>query len=189
MITQDYTELQSNRDAEYLSAYRQWVQSLPDDEQRSLRSVGLDSPMSGHHGNGAPTGDAADSPVMSNGHDPALEPQIPEPVPHPICNHEKTWDILRRLVEELLYHDNARLTVECLSLVSGLSYTGCSMTEIGQRHGITRAAVSKRCIELTDLLGIPHSRAMRSQSTRAGSRQARLRVVHNHEQSNHTPNR
>ena len=189
MITQDYADQQIDRDAEYQSAYRQWVQSLPDHERRSLRSVGLEKPVSGYHGNGAPAGDATDSPAMSCGHDPALEPEIAEPVPRQSCDHEKTWDILRRLVGELLYHDNARLTVECLSLVSGLSYTGCSMTEIGQRHGITRAAVSKRCIELTDLLGIPHSRAMRSQSTRAGSRQARLRVVHNHEQSNHTPNR
>ena len=58
MITQDYPDLQSNLDAEYQSAYRQWVQSLPDHERRSLRSVGLEKPVSGYHGNGAPAGDA-----------------------------------------------------------------------------------------------------------------------------------
>jgi len=189
MITQDYADLQINRDVEYQSAYRQWVQSLPDHERQSLRSVGLEKPVSGYHGNGAPAGDATDSPVMSCGQDPALEPEIAEPVPRQSCDHETIWDILRRLVGELLYHNNARLNVECLSLVSGLSYTGCSMTEIGQRHGITRAAVSKRCIELTDLLGIPPSRAMRSHSIRATYRQARLQVVQSHEQSDHTSNR
>jgi hypothetical protein len=53
-----------------------------------------------------------------------------------------------------LSHDNARLTAECIALVSGLSYTGSSMTEIAARHGITRAAVSKRCVELTELLDL-----------------------------------
>jgi hypothetical protein len=47
---------------------------------------------------------------------------------------------------------DARLTAECIALVSGLSYTGSSMTEIAERQGITRAAVSKRCVELTELL-------------------------------------
>lgn len=40
------------------------------------------------------------------------------------------------------------ITAECVALVSGLSYTSSSMTEIAKRHGVIRAAVSKRCVEL-----------------------------------------
>ena len=43
---------------------------------------------------------------------------------------------MRRMLGELLSHDNARLTVECLALVSGLQYTGASMTEIAKRTGV-----------------------------------------------------
>jgi hypothetical protein len=60
-------------------------------------------------------------------------------------------------------------------LVTGLSYCGDSMTEIAKRHGVTRAAVSKRCVELTRALNLNPSRAMRSVSARQSYRRARLR--------------
>jgi hypothetical protein len=86
-------------------------------------------------------------------------------------------------VAEILCHNNARLTTECIALVSGLSYTGSSMTEIAKRHGISRAAVSKRCVELTDLLDLPPSRAMRSLTARKRYRDARLKSTRSHEPS------
>ncbi len=45
---------------------------------------------------------------------------------------------------ELIGQDNARLSLECLAPVTGLAYCGDSMTDIAKRHGVTRAAVSKR---------------------------------------------
>ena len=82
-------------------------------------------------------------------------------------------------------HHNARLTAECIALVSGLNYSGSSMTHIAGKHGITRAAVSKRCVELTELLGIRPSRAMRSLTARKRYRDARIKSTQSHEPSPH----
>ena len=93
-----------------------------------------------------------------------------------VQNDERTWDILRRLVGEILTAPNRSLTVECLAVVSGLSYGGDSMTEIARRHGVSRAAVSKRCVELTQKLSMLPSRAMRTLTARNSYRAAQLRV-------------
>mgnify|MGYP001152472952 CR=1 FL=1 len=41
-----------------------------------------------------------------------------------------------RVLAEVICHDPARLTAECIALVSGLCYPGASMTEIARRHGV-----------------------------------------------------
>lgn len=185
MNRDDYSSRQSVRDAEYESAYREWVESLPAEEQERLRQEGLDAPAVQRHGSGSANGDAAESPLMSEGSDPALKP-APEPPPVAMTtDEEQVWDVMRRMLGELLSHDNARLTVECLALVSGLQYSGASMTDIAKRHGITRAAVSKRCVELTELLDLRPSRAMRSLTARKRYRDARIRTTRSHELPSH----
>jgi hypothetical protein len=190
MKSDDYSRKQKARDAEYEREYRAWIQSLPAEERRKLEAQGLASPSLAIHGNGSAKGDAADSPLMRQGDDPAL---LPEPEPEPdaddSCHPEQIWDTVRRVLGEILCHHNARLTAECIALVSGLSYTGSSMTEIAEKHGITRAAVSKRCVELTELLGIRPSRAMRSLTARNRYRDARLKSTRSHEPSPPTPHR
>ena len=177
----DYSRKQKARDAEYEREYRAWIDSLPPDERRKLESMGLAAPDLAHHGNGSANGDAADSPLMKEGDDPAVLPD-PEPAPNiDTCDTESVWDAVRRVLGEILCHDNARLTAECIALVSGLSYTGSSMTEIAERHGITRAAVSKRCVELTELLDLKPSRAMRSLTARKRYRAARIKSTQSHE--------
>jgi hypothetical protein len=94
-------------------------------------------------------------------------------------------DAIRRVVAEIICHSNARLTAECVALVSGFAYTGSSMTEIAKRHGVTRAAVSKRCVELTELLDLPPSRAMRSLTARKSYRSARIQSTQSHEPFHH----
>jgi len=187
MKSDDYSRRQSERDADYEKQYREWVESLPPEERAKLQANGLDQPCVQRHGSGGATGDAADSPLMSDGDDPAL---VPDPEPEPDhectpCDNEFVWDALRRVLGEVLSHDNARLTAECIALVSGLAYTGCSMTEIAARHGVTRAAVSKRCIELTELLDLKPSRAMRSLTARKRYRAARIRSTQSHEHPDH----
>ena len=177
----DYNRRQKARDAEYAREYRAWIVSLPTNERRKLEAQGLAEPAVAHHGNGSAKGDAADSPLMREGDDPAI---LPEPDPDPpssTCDTEQVWDTVRRVLGEVLSHGNARLTAECIALVSGLSYTGSSMTEIAQRHGITRAAVSKRCVELTELLDLRPSRAMRSLTARKAYRAARIQSTRSHE--------
>jgi hypothetical protein len=102
--------------------------------------------------------------------------------PTPQDFDEKLWDVLRRVMGELLSAPNRSLTLECMAAVSGLSYTGDSFTDIAKRHRVSRAAVSKRCIELTERLGLPPSRAMRSLTARKAYRHAQLRRHRSDEQ-------
>jgi len=187
MSSDDYAKRQSARDAAYEREYRTWIESLPADERRQLEAQGLAAPCVAHHGNGSAKGDAADSPLMREGDDPAL---LPEPEPdqaHGPYDPDSVYDAIRRVIAEILCHDNARLTTECIALVSGLAYTGSSMSEIAKRHGISRAAVSKRCVELTELLDLPPSRAMRSLTARKRYRDARLRSTRSHERPHPAP--
>ena len=183
MNADEYSRRQAKRDAEYELEYRAWIESLPANERRKLESQGLASPCVQRHGNGAASGDAADSPLMAEGSDPMLAPPEPDEqnAPCGAVGAEEVWDTVRRVVGEVLSHHNARLTAECIALVSGLSYTGSSMTDIAKRHGITRAAVSKRCVELTELLDLRPSRAMRSLTARQRYRAARIRTTQSHE--------
>jgi hypothetical protein len=124
---------------------------------------------------------------MREGDDPALMPEPePEATNDSPCDPEQTWDTVRRVLGEIPCHQNARLTAECIALVSGLNYSGSSMTHIAGKHGITRAAVSKRCVELTELLGIRPSRAMRSLTARKRYREARIKSTKSHEPSPHS---
>ncbi len=184
MSRDDYSTRQSARDAAYERQYREWVESLPPAERRELERQGLAEPCVQHHGTGSARGDAADSPRMRQGDDPM---RVPDPEPDiPESETEHVWDAVRRVLGEVLCHDNARLTAECLALVSGLCYPGASMTEIARRHGVTRAAVSKRCCELSELLDLRPSRAMRSLTARKRYRSARIRVTRSHELPDHT---
>ncbi|MCX6872269.1 MAG: hypothetical protein NTW21_00440 [Verrucomicrobia bacterium] len=154
MSRDDYSQRQTARDAEYARQYKAWIRSLPPAERRELEAQGLAAPDVARHGNGSAKGDAADSPVMRIGDDPALMPE-PEPdsrcAPNaepqpPLRDTEAAWYTARHVLGEVLNHSNARLTAECIALVSGLIYSGDSMTAIAKRHGISRAAVSKRCV-------------------------------------------
>ena len=193
MNRDDYSQRQKTRDAEYERQYKAWIKSLPPNERRQLEAQGLAEPDLARHGNGSAKGDAADSPLMREGDDPALMPEPeaePEPdfrcatndAPHqPIRDTEAAWSTARHVLGEVLNHDNARLTAECIALVSGLIYSGDSMTAIAKRHGISRAAVSKRCVELTELLNLRPSRAMRSLTARKSYRSARIHTTQSHE--------
>ena len=162
-------------------SYKAWIKSLPADERRKLEAQGLTKPDVARHGNGSAKGDAADSPLMREGDDPML---LPEPEPDSLCapnDTESAWATARHVLGEVLNHANARLTAECIALVSGLIYSGDSMTAIAKRHGISRAAVSKRCVELTELLNLRPSRAMRSLTARKSYRSARIHTTQSHE--------
>jgi hypothetical protein len=191
----DYSKRQKTRDSEYEREYRAWINSLPADERRKLEAQGLAAPDVAYHGNGSATGDAADSPVMRIGDDPALLPDPepdpgPPPQPEPSQTHapdtELIRDAVRRVLGEIICHGNSRLTAECIAIVTGLNFTGASMTEVARKHGVTRAAVSKRCVELTELLGLRPSRAMRPLTSRTASRSARIQITRSYENTNPT---
>jgi hypothetical protein len=160
-----YENTQRDRDQDYRRAYNEWLESLSQVELDQLADLGLDRPSLPGSGSGAPGGDMAESPLAQCG--PAeIEAEEPE--------DDRFHDLIRRLVGELLSQENARLSLECLALVTGLAYCGDSMTSIASRHGITRAAVSKRCVEFSLALNLKPSRAMRSLKARESYRAARI---------------
>lgn len=174
MTNDDYNLRQSMRDAEYEEAYRAWVGSMPADERRALEMAGLDAPCLQRHGNGAAGQDFADSPLASHTPDIAalVDREGDAPAAPPVRD---ATEVLRHLVADLVSEGNARLTVECLAVAMCLSaYNGDSMTDIARRHGISRAAVSKRCVDITRRLNIPPSHAMRSEKARRTYRRSQL---------------
>lgn len=82
--------------------------------------------------------------------------------------------MVRRLVGLMLADHSPALGIECMALVTGIGYDGSSMAEIAKRHRVTRAAVSKRCVELSEAFGIPPVRAMRTEKNRERCRNSRL---------------
>ena len=171
----DYSKRQSAKDAAYEREYHAWVDSMSLDERREAEKMGLLKPCLQRHGNGAPDHDMADSPLASH------TPDIAALVDHEPEDREETstrsvTDVLRHFVADLLSEGNTRLTIECLAIALGLSaYDGETMTDIAQRHGITRAAVSKRCVDITERLNLPPSRAMRSTRARRIYQKAQLK--------------
>ena len=193
-----YQSRQRARDDDYRRQYEQWVAMLPEDERRNLQAMGVDAPSlpgpSGGTLRDAATSSRArcedefnddeDEADHDADHEPdAAEHSAPDSAPgaasSPCSNGpqpadgEHLHDVLRRLVGELIGLDNSNLSVHCLALVTGLTYEGNSMTAIAEQHGVTRAAVSKRCVELTQALNLKPSRAMRSLLARKSYRTAR----------------
>lgn len=174
MSRDEYSSTQSARDAQYEREYRAWIDSLSPEDRKQVEDAGVAEPMLARHGNGAPERDLAESPRASHTPDIAAlvdheENDVPESM-------RDATEVLCHLVADLISEGNMRLTVECLAVALGLSaYNGESMTHIAKRHGVTRAAVSKRCVDITERLNLPPSRAMRSEKARRTYRRSQLK--------------
>jgi hypothetical protein len=174
MNSDDYTKKQTKRDAQYEREYEAWVKSMTLDERREAEKLGLLKPCIQRHGNGAADHDMAESSRASH------TPDIAALVDHEgekagTVSHDAI-EALRHFVADLVAEGNTRLTVECLAVALSLSaYNGESMTAIANRHGITRAAVSKRCVDIITHLNLPPSRAMRSEKARKIYRNSRTK--------------
>lgn len=190
-----YNSRQRQRDAEYRRGYEAWIASLSPEERRRVKALGVDVPflpgaasgMSDAASSSRARCEAAeieddndDSMADSNGQEVSLHLIEPTASTSISGDDESIHDLLRRLVGELVCQDHAKLSLECLALVTGLTYDGNSMTEIARRHGVTRAAVSKRCVELTQALNLKPSRAMRTQKARQSYRNARTLRLRRH---------
>lgn len=169
MNSDDYAKKQTKRDAQYEREYEAWVKSMTLEERREAEKLGLLKPCLQRHGNGAADHDMAESSRASH------TPDIAALVDHDEDTQEEVIAagmveanrILRHLVADLIDAENMRLTIECLAASLGLSaYNGESMTSIAKRCGVTRAAVSKRCVDITKRLKVLPSRAMRSEKAR-----------------------
>ena len=189
-MNDDYAKRQAERDRQYIESYntpevKQWIASLTPEDRRRLEADGLLKPLIQNHGSGMNDVDLAESSLASESPDIATAIDPPPPVVATSVDNEQLWDVLRRLLGELLSQPNAKLTIECLAVVSGIGFLGDSMTQIAKRHGVTRAAVSKRCVELTEKLNLPPSRAMRALTARASYARTQHQIRKRHEQRNH----
>lgn len=175
-----------HRTTQYVRDYEAWVAAMSDEERAKAAALGVDKPMpEDHHAAGIGLDeDMADSVAASYTPDMAALIDGEEAPAQDTGHHsdpDQIWDVMRRLVGEFLDTTNRSLTAECLAAVSGMSYTGDSITEIAKRHGLTRAAVSKRCVELTRKLKLLPSRTMRSLTARDSYRHAQLHIRHSYE--------
>lgn len=186
----DYIQKQAQRDREYERAWeseetQQWLAKMSTEDRRKLEAEGLLQPMLPKHGNGMLDKDAAESSLASEEPDIIAQIEPEEPDRESVSSadiDERIMDVLRRLLGEVLTQKNARLTLECLAVSCGLTtLQGESMTAIAKRHGISRAAVSKRCVDITEKLNLPPSRSMRSRSARKSYQQAQKLYRQNNE--------
>lgn len=169
----DYAERQCERDREYAAA---WSKMSAKDRARLAKAgiAGPDIPV-------YETGKHDQSILLESSASPVEEFDDSDKVTA-VHLHEYVQAAIRRLVGELLASDRPKLTLECLSLVSGISYTGQSMTEIAQKCHVTRAAVSKRCVAIGEAMAMPPARAMRKLTARAVYEQ---RAKHCHNRNEH----
>lgn len=151
----EYADRQRQRDREYADAWN----ALSPKERKELAKAGIHGP---------------DIPVYDTGKRDSDEHIERQPdTPMQTGDEARTQSaeygmstVARRLIGELLAQDNIRLTAECLALVTGMAYDGNSMTGIAERYGVTRATVSKRCVAISNALGMPPSRAQRKLTAR-----------------------
>jgi hypothetical protein len=181
-----YAARQRERDDKYRCEYAEWIKSLPPEERERVKAMGLDKAYL-PSGSGGAVKDAAESSRARCEDAPITEDEPPAAGTPPaaldvdqLAQDDAPHEIMRRLIGEMLMQSNASLSLECLALVTGLAYRGDSMTAIAERHGVTRAAVSKRCVELTIALNVKPSRAMRPLSARHNSCASRVNHLENH---------
>lgn len=169
-------ERQAKKDIEYQQYYEKWTSGMDASELQNLKDRGVDKPKIGYSAKGAPKADLADSSKASYEPDIAGLVDGDDEEDSDGSTVPDVLEVVRHLIAILMSDPNTRLTVECLALVLALrAYDGASMTEIAKCHGITPAAVSKRCVKLTEEFALTPPRAMRSILARENHRQARLK--------------
>jgi hypothetical protein len=187
-VTDPYETKQRDWDENYRAEYKKWLDGMTPEERAALPPELL-HPVVETKAAGYSDHDMADDDAASEYPDmiDLVEPEEPAPIaaPNPLQIsaeqlNEMIWDALRRLIGELLCQKNAKLAIEVVALVSGVSFTGDSMTEVGKRNGVGRAAVSKRAVETTAKIGLPPSRSMRTLTARKAYQSARRKRLAQH---------
>lgn len=186
-------DLQDARDAEYATAYRDWLATLPPDERARLAAQGLGEPDTKRH-----TSQHDDETVMSLTESPDIQPddQVEEDderafaaaqsatsaIPTPAADSSPSpggylaaGDILASFCARIRAHPNPLLAFDAACFASGLmDIEGLSETALAKRHGVTRAAFSRLVVQWSQTFALPPSRGMRSKRARQSYRKSRL---------------
>lgn len=89
--------------------------------------------------------------------------------------NEAVWEGISRFAVEVMNAPDPKLTVKSFAFAAGLYVLeGKSQTDIAKECGVTRAAVSRRVVHITEALGLPPSRGMKSEQSREVYRRKRL---------------
>jgi hypothetical protein len=167
----DYHQRQAEADQEYQQAYTAWLNSMTAQEREQLTALGLDSPEIPKRSAGIGVSRDAAEQSAAQTLDEIAAPDAEQGIS---AGDLRIMEALQRLIGELVTDRNPRLAIETLALVCSIAYQGNSLTEIAARHGLTRAAVSKRCLELSERLGVKNRRALRSDHAREAYAEARI---------------
>lgn len=98
-------------------------------------------------------------------------PEDPEDQAAPADHSAETLEFARRLVSYIRGQDRARMTVDCLYLALGdADLESETMTTVANRHGVTKAAISKRVKKVRGDLHLPLS--LNNKSSHASHRYA-----------------
>ena len=126
----DYSERQRTRNADYSRAYADWVAKLSPRERRKLRKQGLLTAEPDRYETGKPC-DVSELPLVGDegvaidceGETDAADTALTMVNPAQAApDYDRVWEVLRRLLGELLSTPNAQLSLECLALVSGVGF-------------------------------------------------------------------
>jgi hypothetical protein len=177
-MLEDYNQRQAAADQEYQQAYTEWIASMTPQERELLAAQGLDSPeipkRSAGIGLSCDAAEQSAASCLDEIIDESAGPQEHDDDFWKVAADLRAGEAIIRIVSEILGGGNAALTTECLALATGVAYQGASESAIAQKFGITRAAVSKRCIEIAERVGVRNHRAMRT--GRACSAYSRARI-------------
>lgn len=98
-------------------------------------------------------------------------PDDPEDSAAPTDHSAETLEFARRLISYVRGQDRARMTVDCLYLALGdADLESETMTTVASRHGVTKAAISKRVKKVRSDLHLPLS--LNNKSSHASHRYA-----------------
>ena len=83
------------------------------------------------------------------------------------------WEAVSRFAVEIKAHKNPLLTLDAFCFAAGsFILDGTSITELAAKHNVTKQALSKRVVQITEALGLGPSRGMKSKQARESYRKA-----------------
>jgi len=174
-----YIDRQADKDSSYATAYREWVESLPNVERDSLNAMGLCEPdfsrQTKKNQKGIVTllSTAATEPTPADVAEFADEPAAVSSSTSAVIT--TAADVLASFCARIRSHPNPLLALDAACFASGLmDIEGLSESALATRHGVTRAAFSKLVIQWVDLFALAPSRGMRSKKARRAYRKSRL---------------
>ena len=106
----------------------------------------------------------------------------PQPGEFSRYSREDLLEVLRRYIRFIRSKDRARLTIDCLRLAIGdADVESEAMTTVAEKHGVTKAAISKRTKEIREELHLTINANNKSEHAiqqYRSSNQSPLRIAH-----------